>query len=108
MTRVRLPHSCSRAFKGWKRCRTTASGFIADFGFVAAIAWSTWSMILAVDHGLRRKTKFDQAVARVLESGWGTPTPAEIKARQQAIIAQADLLDKFADSSLSAMVRDQL
>ncbi len=65
-------------------------------------------MILAVDHGLRRKTKFDQAVARVLESGWGTPTPAEIKARQQAIIAQADLLDKFADSSLSAMVRDQL
>jgi hypothetical protein len=25
-----------------------------------------------MDHGLRRTTKFDQAVDRILESGWGT------------------------------------
>ena len=35
-------------------------------------------------------------------------SPAETKSRQQAIIAQADLLDQFASSSLPAIVRDQL
>jgi hypothetical protein len=35
-------------------------------------------------------------------------SPAETKSRQQAIIAQADLLDRFANGGLSAMVRDQL
>ena len=30
-----------------------------------------WSMMLAVDRGLRIKTQFDQAVDGIFESGWG-------------------------------------
>jgi Helix-turn-helix len=36
------------------------------------------------------------------------PTPAEIKAHQNKIIDQADLLEKFAGSGLPAIVRDRL
>ena len=46
--------------------------------------------------------------AILVRSGPRMLSPAETKSRQQAIVSQADLLDKFANSSLSAMVRDQL
>jgi DNA-binding XRE family transcriptional regulator len=36
------------------------------------------------------------------------PTPDEIKARQSEIVAQAELLDKYAELSLAEMVRDQV
>jgi hypothetical protein len=46
--------------------------------------------------------------ANFVRNGPRTPSPSEIKARQKAIIAQADLLDTFANGSLSTIVRDQL
>jgi hypothetical protein len=46
--------------------------------------------------------------ANFVRSGPRIPTPDEIKVRQRAIIDQADLLDKFANCSLTAIVRNQL
>jgi hypothetical protein len=37
-----------------------------------------------------------------------TPSPAEIKARQKAIVAEADKLEKFATGDLNSIVRDQV
>lgn len=54
---------------------------LADFEFWPRLHGpQVWSMMLAVDHGLRVKTQFDQTVDGIFESGWGTriPTASEI------------------------------